>query len=71
MLLTNARSLKPKMNSLVDAFDSLALNFACITETWYQGGKALKDHLVEVEGANGIRILQKNRDGRLKKRGGG
>ena len=70
MLLTNASSLKPKMNSLVDAFDSLTLNFACITETWYQGGKALKDHMIEVEGANGIRILQKNRDGRLKKRGG-
>ena len=71
MLLTNARSLMPKIDSLIDAFDSLTLNFACITETWYQGGKALREYLVEVEGAKGIRILQKNRDGRLKKKGGG
>ena len=61
----------PKIESLKDAFASLRLHFACITETWYKGGKALSDHIVEVEGASGIRILHKSRDGRDKRRGGG
>ena len=70
-LLTNARSIMPKMDSLKDAFGSLNLPFACITETWYTGGRDLRDHIIEVEGASGIRILQKSRDGRVRKRGGG
>ena len=37
LLLTNARSLKPKIDSLKSAFSSLGLNLACITETWYKG----------------------------------
>ena len=37
-LLTNARSITPKIDSLKDAFNSLNLQFACITETWYAGG---------------------------------
>ena len=71
ILLTNARSLLPKIDSLTDAFGSLDLHLACITETWYRGGKELKEHLIDVEGSKGIRILQKSRDGRIKKRGGG
>ena len=71
LLLTNARSLKPKMMALRDAFDSLKLNVACITETWYRGGSELRDHLIEVEGASGLRILHRSRDGRSKKSGGG
>ena len=70
-LLTNARSLMPKMDSMVDAFRSLDLNFASITETWFKGGKALSNKLTEVEGSSGIRILHKSRDGRVKKAGGG
>lgn len=69
--LTNARSITHKIDSLKDAFDYLNLHFECITETWYKGGKELADHVVEVEGASGIRILHKSRDGRTKKRGGG
>ena len=34
-------------------------------------GRDLRDHIIEVEGASGIRILQKSRDGRVRKRGGG
>lgn len=70
-MLTNACSLAPKIDSLVEAFSSLNLHFACITETWYSGGKELRDHIGEVEGRTGIKILQKNRDGRIRKRGGG
>ena len=70
-LLTNARSIKPKMASLLDSFGSLNLHFACITETWYAGGRELRDHIIDIEGAAGIKILHKSRDGRSKKRGGG
>ena len=70
-LLTNARSLKPKIGALLDSFGSLNLYFACITETWYAGGRELRDHLTDIKGAAGIRILHKSRDGRTNKRGGG
>ena len=70
-LLTNARSLMPKMDSMIDAFRSLDLNFASITETWFRGGKALANKLTEVEGSSGIKILHRSRDGRIKKTGGG
>lgn len=71
VFVTNASSLFPKIGSLVDAFGSLNLHFACITKTWYSGGRELRDHIGEVEGRTGIRILQKSRDGRVRKRGGG
>ena len=71
ILLTNARSLLPKIDSLTDAFGSLDLHLACITETWYRGGKDLKEHLIDVERSKGIKILQKSRDGRIRRRGGG
>ena len=71
LLLTNARSLKPKIDLLKSAFSSLGLNLACITETWYKGGRDLKEHIRDVEGASGIRILHKSRDGRTKGVGGG
>ena len=71
LLLSNARSLLPKLDSLKDAFQSLDLNIACITETWFKGGAALKERLVDYEGATGIKVLHKSRDGRAKKSGGG
>ena len=70
-LLTNARSLLPKMDDLIDAFRSLNLNLAIVTETWFKGGKALRDRLVDIEGASGIRVIHRSRDGRMKKCGGG
>ena len=71
LLLTNARSLRPKTESLKDAFSSLGLNVACVTETWYKGGRDLSDHLTEIEGSSGIKIIHKSRDGRTRKAGGG
>ena len=71
LLLTNARSLRPKTESLKDAFSSLGLNVACITETWYKSGRDLSDHLTEIEGSSGIRILHESRDGCSRKTGGG
>ena len=57
LLLTNPRSLLPKMDSLLDAFNSLDLHVACITETWFKGGKDLKVRLEEQEDAEGIKII--------------
>ena len=70
-LLTNARSLKPKIDSLVDAFTSLDLHFASVTETWYKEGSQLNDDLVELEGKTGVRVLHQSRDGRSSRTGGG
>ena len=71
LLPTNARSLMPKLDSLKDAFQSLCLNFASITDTWFKGGSALGGDLIDFEGLTGIKILHKSRDGRRKKTGGG
>ena len=71
LLLTNARSLKPKIGSLHQAFGSLELDIACVTETWYKGGRELNEHLIEVEGKMGIKMIHKSRDGRSRKSGGG
>ena len=60
-----------KTDALTDAFESLGLDFACVTETWFKGGKALKDSLVDIEGASGIRFVHKSRDGRKTGHGGG
>ena len=60
-LLTNARSITPKLASLGDAFASLQLHFACVTETWLGGGPRVKDKLVDFEGSSGIRIVGRNR----------
>ena len=70
-LFTNARSLTPKLGSLSHAFESLQLHGAGITETWFKGGKSLKEGLNELEDSTGIKILHKSRDGRKKTTGGG
>lgn len=71
LLLTNARSLCPKIDSLKDIFSSLVLNIACVAETWYEGGRGLREHVENVEGLSGIIILHKGREGRTKKIGEG
>ena len=71
LLLTTARSLIPKIDSLIEAFHSLDLNVAGVTETWFKGGKALHDDLRDLEGRTSIRVLHRSRDGRSNKTGGG
>ena len=71
LLLTNARWLRPKIKSLVDAFASLGLNVACITESWYKNEAQLRDHLTDLEGATGICVIHRSRDGCTKRAGGG
>ena len=40
---TNARSLCPKIHSLIDCFEDLQLTFATITETWLCDGEGLDE----------------------------
>ena len=70
-MLTNARSLKPKISSMIDAFTSLDLHFAAITETWFRSGASLRDSLEDIECSTGIKILHRSRDGRARRIGGG
>ena len=60
-LLTNARSVTPKIDSLCDAFESLKLHFSCLTETWFKAGKSLRERLVDLEGRKGIQTLHRDR----------
>ena len=53
-----------KTDALTDAFESLILDFTCVTETWFKGGKELEEMLTDIEGASGIRFIHKSRDGR-------
>ena len=71
LLLTNARSLLPKMGALKDAFDSLELHCACVTEMWFRAGKDLNRTQENFEGEHGISIIHCSRDGRSKKAAGG
>ena len=52
------------MESAIQAFKSLNLDFACVTETWFRGGASLKEELEEVEDRDGIKTIHKSRDGR-------
>ena len=70
-ILTNARSLTPKIDSLLDMFGEMQLSFAAISETWFKGGRQLEGELSDIEQAAGIKFLCRNRDGRSKQRGGG
>ena len=70
-MLTNARSLVPKLDSMVDAFESLELDFLCVTETWFKGGKELAATLRDLQGKSGLSVIHKSRDGRGRTRGGG
>ena len=61
---TNARSLTPKMGSLLDYFDELDLSFAVVTESWMKDGKKLGDDLLDLEDETSLVVLYKNRPSR-------
>ena len=56
---------------MVDAFEFLGLDFLCVTETWFKGGKELALLLRDLQGKSGLSIIHKSRDGRGPTRGGG
>ena len=56
-VLTNARSLSPKITTFLDMMRELELNFAAVTETWFKGGAALAQELSNIHQASGIKMI--------------
>ena len=64
-LLINCRSLNPKINSLVTNMKTNGSTVCMLTETWFQcKDKQLKQKLAEVEDAENIRFLRRDRNSR-------
>ena len=61
LLNTNARSIKPKLNSLLDCFNEFEADFAVLTETWLKDS-AVEPLVEELSGGSGLGILTRNRE---------
>ena len=61
MINTNARSIRPKLNSFVDNFSELELTFSIITETWLADGDALEELTEVLLLKHGLNLYAKNR----------
>ena len=73
-LLTNARSLSQKIDSLHTAFIEHELDFALITESWLKDGQVLDKDIIDLEWGTDMKIIYKNRPRNprgLRKVGGG
>ena len=66
-IYTNARSLPPKINHLIQVFDSFNLHFAAISETWMCDSTRYKRNAEKLEHKENLCIIKKSR----KSRGGG
>lgn len=58
---TNARSLRPKILSLIDAFVELDLFFSVVTETWFSDGAKLELESEDLLLGHGLRAVTLNR----------
>ena len=61
LINTNARSLCPKFDSLVECFEELHVVISIVTETWFRDGEDLELRLFDLEHGFGLRTLTKNR----------
>ena len=61
ILNCNARSLCPKIESLIDCFNETDCTVAIITETWLRGGKEQEDVRELLEEGNDLSFITKNR----------
>ena len=59
---TNARSLAPKIDSLIECVNELDVSVAVVTETWLKDGPELEQDLLDLEGGAGLSALTLNRD---------
>ena len=59
---TNARSLCPKINSLLDCFCDLRASVAVITETWLTDGETLEEDIDGLCQGAGIGLVCRNRE---------
>ena len=73
-LTTNARSLSPKIMSLIELFEECHLHFSIVTESWLTDGRQLDQDIVDLEHGTDLKIIYKNRPMRRNSRrkvGGG
>ena len=61
ILNTNARSLCPKIHSLIDMYDELDLTFGVVTETWLADGITLEEDKQDLLLGAGLSIICRNR----------
>ena len=61
---TNARSVGPKKQSLVDCLEEQEIDLAIVTETWLQTGDRLEQELRDLADLHAINVLVRNRSGR-------
>lgn len=71
MLVTNARSLAPKMPCFIENFKELDVSFAVISESWLKEGKDLSKDLVDLECGEGLKVIHKSRKSRRGRNVGG
>ena len=60
-VLANARSLKPKLYSLVDTLEEINGHLSVITETWFRSGPQLEELLGDAEDITGYGFIRKDR----------
>ena len=70
-ITTNARSLSPKINSLVDCFSDLDISFAIITESWLKHNKEMKEGYYDLELGEGMKIIHRSRRSNRGRNAGG
>ena len=70
-LVTNARSLAPKENSLATNIQELDAAFAIVSESWLKEGNRLDHHLVDLECGEDLKIIHKSRKSKRGKTAGG
>ena len=61
ILNTNARSLRPKINSLIDCINEMSATFVVITETWFSDGTDLELETENLLLGHAISIVTRNR----------
>ena len=61
LLLTNARSLSPKIESLQNMFSEHKIDVALITESWLKDGTTLDKDVIDLEYGTNLKIIYKNR----------
>ena len=59
---TNARSLSPKINSLIDCFEELDARVRVITETWLCDRMSLEEDVMDLREGAGLDLIYLNRD---------
>ena len=58
---TNARSLCPKIHSLIETIEEIGAAFALVTETWLSDGKTLEEDKQDLFLGAGLSLICKNR----------